>query len=111
MEQEMKMGRLFTARAGLRRLQRVHGEGLLTDEMWVGLRQDYHQAQQQLVGDISQLFTDHPLLERELPLQGAGRPCRRNGARSPTRSGAGCSRTGPTRISGNVSITALKRWA
>jgi CPA1 family monovalent cation:H+ antiporter len=67
--QEEKMGRLFTARAGLSRLQRLHHEGLLTDEMWVGLREDYHQAQQQLVGEINELFTEHPELERELLLQ------------------------------------------
>jgi hypothetical protein len=46
------------------RLQRLHREGLLTDEMWVGLREDYHQAQEQLVSDINQLFTEHPELER-----------------------------------------------
>ena len=67
--QERKMGRLFTARAGLGRLQRLHGEGLLTDEMWSGLRDDYHQAQDQLVEDINQLYADHPELERELLLQ------------------------------------------
>ncbi len=32
-EQERKMVRLFTARAGLSRLQRMHREGLLADEM------------------------------------------------------------------------------
>jgi CPA1 family monovalent cation:H+ antiporter len=68
-EQEKKLGRLFTARAGLSRLQRLHREGLLTDEMWVGLREDYHQAQQQLVSEINQLFIQHPELERELLLQ------------------------------------------
>lgn len=68
-EQEKKMGRLFTARAGLSRLQRLHREGLLTDEMWVGLREDYHQAQKQLVSEINELFTEHPELERELLLQ------------------------------------------
>jgi len=68
-DQERKMGRLFTARAGLRRLQRLHREGLLTDEMWLGLREDYHQAQRQLVEEVNELFTEHPELERELLLQ------------------------------------------
>jgi CPA1 family monovalent cation:H+ antiporter len=68
-EQEKKLTRLFTARAGLSRLQRLHREGLITDEMWVGLREDYHQSQQKLLKEVNQLFTEHPELERELLLQ------------------------------------------
>jgi CPA1 family monovalent cation:H+ antiporter len=68
-EQERRMGRLFTSRAGLSRLQRLHREGLLTDEMWLGLREDYRHAQEQLVREINRLFTEHPELERELLLQ------------------------------------------
>jgi len=66
--QEKNMGRLFTARAGLTRLKRLHTEGLLTQEMWIGLREDYHQAQAQLIEEINRLYADHPELERELLL-------------------------------------------
>jgi CPA1 family monovalent cation:H+ antiporter len=66
---EKQLGRLFTARAGLRRLEQLHREGLLTDEMWVGLREDYHQARDQLVEEMSELFIEHPELEREMLLQ------------------------------------------
>jgi CPA1 family monovalent cation:H+ antiporter len=67
---EEQLGRLFTARAGLRRLEQLHREGVLTDEMWVGLREDYHQARDQLVEEMSELFIKHPELEREMLLQG-----------------------------------------
>lgn len=66
---EIQTGRLFAARAGLRRLERLHREGVLTDEMWSGLRRDYQQSQQQMVQEINQLFTEHPELERETLLQ------------------------------------------
>jgi CPA1 family monovalent cation:H+ antiporter len=68
-KREEQLGRLFTARAGLRRLEQLHREGLLTDEMWIGLREDYHQARDQLVDEMSDLFIQHPQLEREMLLQ------------------------------------------
>ena len=66
---EKQLGRLFTARAGLRRLEKLHREGLLTDEMWIGLREDYHQAQDQLAEEMGELFIEHPDLERETLLR------------------------------------------
>lgn len=66
---ERQLGRLFTARAGLRRLERLHREGLLTDEMWIGLREDYQQAQRELAEEMNQLFVEYPELEREMLLQ------------------------------------------
>jgi CPA1 family monovalent cation:H+ antiporter len=66
---EMGLGRLFAARAGLRQLQALHREGLLTDEMWTGLREDYHQAQEHLVEEMNLLFVEHAELEREILLQ------------------------------------------
>ena len=35
---ERRLGRLFATRAGLRRLEELYQEGLLPDEMWVGLQ-------------------------------------------------------------------------
>jgi len=66
---EMRLGRLFAAQAGLRRLERLHREGLLTDEMWAGLRDDYHRARRQVVEEMNQLFREHAELEREMLLQ------------------------------------------
>jgi len=66
---EMSLGRLFAARAGLRQLQALHREGLLTDEMWTGLREDYQQAHEHLVDEMNLLFVEHAELEREMLLQ------------------------------------------
>jgi CPA1 family monovalent cation:H+ antiporter len=68
-EREKRLGRLFAARAGLRRLEGLHREGLLTDEMWNGLRGDYRQAQNQLEDEMNQLFIEYAELEREVLLQ------------------------------------------
>ena len=65
----MSLGRLFAARAGVRQLQALHREGLLTDEMWTGLREGYHQAQEQLVEEMNRLFIEHAELQRETLLQ------------------------------------------
>ena len=66
---ERRMGRLFAARAGLRRLEELHRQGLLTDEMWAGLREDYQQAQRRVVEEMNRLFVEHPELEREMLLR------------------------------------------
>ncbi len=66
---EKQLGRLYAAQAGLRRLEHLHREGLLTDEMWAGLREDYSQAQEQLMEDMNQLFIEHAELEREMLIQ------------------------------------------
>ena len=66
---ETRLGRLFATRAGLRQLERLHHEGLLTDEIWAGLRDNYSQDQKLLVEDMNQLFLEHAELEREMLLQ------------------------------------------
>jgi len=66
---EKRLGRLFAAHAGLRRLERLHREGLLTDEMWAGLREDYRQARQRLIEEMNRLFREHAELEREMLIQ------------------------------------------
>jgi CPA1 family monovalent cation:H+ antiporter len=67
--QEMRLGRLFAAQAGLNELERLHQEGLLTDDMWAGLRTDYQRTQEQLHSDMNQLFVEHAELEREMLLK------------------------------------------
>ena len=66
---EMRLGQLFAARAGLRQLERLHREGLLTDEIWTGLRDSYSQDQKLLVKEMNQLFLEYAELEREMLLQ------------------------------------------
>lgn len=66
---EMRLGRLFATQAGLRRLEEMHREGLLPEEMWVGLRDGYRQDQQQIAQEIKQLFEEHAELEGEMLFQ------------------------------------------
>ncbi len=66
---EMRLGQLFAARAGLRQLERLHREGLLTDEIWTGLRDSYSRDQKLLVQEMNQLFLEYAELEREMLLQ------------------------------------------
>jgi CPA1 family monovalent cation:H+ antiporter len=66
---EKRLGRLFATQAGLRHLRQMHEEGLLPDEMWVGLRDGYRQDQEQIVREIKQLFEEHAELEGEMLFQ------------------------------------------
>jgi hypothetical protein len=50
-------------------LESLNREGLLTDDVWAGLRDDYRQDQKQLVEEMNQLFHEHAELEREMLLQ------------------------------------------
>ncbi|RMF27768.1 MAG: Na+/H+ antiporter [Chloroflexi bacterium] len=68
-DQERRLGRLFATRAGLRQLEQLHDEGLLTDEMWLGLREEYQQVRQRLAQDLNRLFYEHASLEREMLIQ------------------------------------------
>lgn len=73
---ETQMGQHLATRAGLRRLTQLHQEGLLTDAMWIGLRDDYQETQQELAGEMNQLFSEHPELERETLLRSRGEALR-----------------------------------
>ncbi|UCC85933.1 MAG: Na+/H+ antiporter [Anaerolineales bacterium] len=66
---ELRMGRLFAARAGLSRLADLRHDGLLAGEVWAGLRDEYDQTSQQLATEMAELFAEHPELEREVLLQ------------------------------------------
>jgi CPA1 family monovalent cation:H+ antiporter len=66
---ERRLGKLFAARVGLKRLDEWHREGLLTEEMWAGLRDDYLQTQKHLDQEMDHLFLEHPQLEREVLLR------------------------------------------
>jgi CPA1 family monovalent cation:H+ antiporter len=66
---EVRLGRLFAAQAGLHRLEQLHKEGLLPDEMWAGLRDGYRHDQRQLTDEMNKLFREHAELEGEMLLQ------------------------------------------
>ncbi|RLD08106.1 MAG: Na+/H+ antiporter [Chloroflexota bacterium] len=68
-EREVRLGRLVATQAGLRELERLHHDGLLTAEIWAGMRNSYIQDQKLLVKEMNQLFLDHAELEREMVLK------------------------------------------
>jgi CPA1 family monovalent cation:H+ antiporter len=66
---ERKLSRLFAAQAGLRRLEQLHHEGLIPEEMWVGLRDSYEHDRMQLEQDMKALFREYSELEDEMLYQ------------------------------------------
>jgi CPA1 family monovalent cation:H+ antiporter len=68
-EHERHLGRLLAAQGGLRELERLRREGVLMEEMWRGLHDDYLQTQHAIGDEINRLFTEHAELEREMLLQ------------------------------------------
>jgi CPA1 family monovalent cation:H+ antiporter len=66
---ETRLGKLFAAQAGMRQLEDLHHQGLLTGEVWEGLRRDYAQTWKQLSEEIDDMFLKHPELEREALLR------------------------------------------
>jgi CPA1 family monovalent cation:H+ antiporter len=67
--QELALGRLFAAQAGLRRLEQLHQEGLLPDQMWAGLRDGYRDDRLELMEDMNRLFREHAELEGDMLIQ------------------------------------------
>jgi len=66
---ETRLGRLLAAQAGVRRLAELHHDGLLSDDVWAGLRDEYRQTSNRLAAEMDQLFAEHADLEREVLLQ------------------------------------------
>jgi CPA1 family monovalent cation:H+ antiporter len=66
---ERRLGRLFATRAGLRWLEQLHGEGLLPDEMWVGLKKGYNHDRKQIQQEMNELFREYSDLEGEMLFQ------------------------------------------
>ena len=68
-EHERHLGRRLAVQDGLRRLEQLRRGGVLMEEMWQGLRDDYIQTQSMLEEEVKQLFAEHAELERESVLQ------------------------------------------
>ena len=66
---ERRLGRLFATRAGLRRLEQLHREGLIPDEMWVGLKKGYDHDRKQIQQEMNELFRKYADLEGEMLFQ------------------------------------------
>jgi CPA1 family monovalent cation:H+ antiporter len=66
---ERRLGRLFATRAGLRWLEQLHGEGLLPDEMWVGLKKGYDHDRKLIQQEMNELFREYSDLEGEMLFQ------------------------------------------
>lgn len=66
---EMRLGRLYATQAGLHRLADLRHDGLLAGDVWAGLRDEYYRTSEQLAEEMSQLFAEHPDLEREVLLR------------------------------------------
>jgi CPA1 family monovalent cation:H+ antiporter len=68
-QHERHLGRYIATQAGLRRLRELHHEGLLTDDLWAALRDDYRDMQRLLQRELGDLFVERPELERETLLE------------------------------------------
>ncbi|MGD8820669.1 MAG: Na+/H+ antiporter [Anaerolineae bacterium] len=66
---ERRLGRLFATQAGLRRLEQLHREGLLPEEMWVGLKKGYAHDREQVQQEMNDLFRQYADLEGEMLFQ------------------------------------------
>ncbi len=66
---ERRLGQLFATRAGLQRLEQLHREGLIPDEMWVGLKKGYEHDRMQIQQRMNELFREYSDLEGEMLLQ------------------------------------------
>jgi CPA1 family monovalent cation:H+ antiporter len=66
---ERRLGRLFATQAGLRRLEQLHGEGLIPEEMWVGLKRGYAHDRKQIQREMNDLFREYADLEGEMLYQ------------------------------------------
>jgi CPA1 family monovalent cation:H+ antiporter len=68
-DREKRLGKLYATQAGISRLADLRHEGLLAGEVWAGLRDEYYETSQQLAEEMTNLFAEHPDLEREILLQ------------------------------------------
>ena len=66
---EKKLGRLFATQAALRLLAKLHREGLLPEEMWIGLKKAYDHDHKQIQQEMNNLFREYADLEGELLFQ------------------------------------------
>ncbi len=66
LERDMRVGRLYAAQAAWRRLQQLHSQGIVTGEVWAGLRVQHHDERQRLDKEVRDLYLEYGELEREV---------------------------------------------
>jgi len=66
---EKRLGRRYALQAGMERLADLYRDGLLQEDVWAALHDEYDQVNKQLTAEMAHLFTEHADLEREVLLQ------------------------------------------
>jgi len=66
---EKRWGKLYSMRAGLQSLIRLREEGILSGDVWAGMCEEYHELDEQLTKDLTDLFAEHPEMEKEVIIQ------------------------------------------
>ena len=66
LERDMRVGRLYAAQAAWRRLQQLHSQGIVTGEVWAGLRVQHRDERQRLDKEVRDLYLEYGELEREV---------------------------------------------
>jgi CPA1 family monovalent cation:H+ antiporter len=69
LDRERRIGRLYAAQAGVRRLEDLYHDGLLSRDVWAGLRGEYERTSEQLAEEMAQMLSEHADLEQEILLQ------------------------------------------
>jgi CPA1 family monovalent cation:H+ antiporter len=69
LDREARLGRLYAAQAGLRRLADLYHDGLLSRHVWAGLRDEYDRTSERLGDEMTELFAEHADLELEVLLE------------------------------------------
>jgi len=69
LDRERRMGQLYATQAGMRRLADLYHDGLLSKDIWAGLRTEYEHTGQQVAEKMTELFAEHADLEQEVLLQ------------------------------------------
>jgi uncharacterized protein YoaH (UPF0181 family) len=66
LERDLRVGRLYAAQAAWRRLQELHAEGVLTGEVWAGLRVQHQADRKQLDKQVRELYLEFGELEHDM---------------------------------------------
>jgi CPA1 family monovalent cation:H+ antiporter len=68
LERDLRVGRLYAAQAAWRRLQELHAEGVLTGEVWAGLRAQHQTDRKELDKQVRELYLEFGELEHDMIL-------------------------------------------
>jgi CPA1 family monovalent cation:H+ antiporter len=66
LERDLRVGRLYAAQAAWRRLRQLNNQGIVTGEIWEGLRAQHRDERKRLDQEIHDLYFEFGELEREV---------------------------------------------